>query len=731
MNDNQHEVFEAIARGEHRDPFAVLGPHHSSDGWTVRTFQPRARAVDLVDQAGSVLAPMRRVHPAGVFVARVDKQPNAYRLHVKEDTEERIIEDPYRFSSLFGEIDHHLIAEGTHLRLFDKLGAHPTEVEGLPGVSFGVWAPNAQRVSVVGSFNHWDGRCHPMRFHPGNAVWELFIPGLEPGELYKYEIRGIHGELMPLKADPFGRRAEPPPGNASIVPDDGEMNWQDSNWMSGLREQRSGLNAPIAIYEVHLNSWRRKPEEGDRWLTYLELADELIPYVKEMGYTHIELLPITEHPFDGSWGYQPIGLFAPTYRFGTPQEFKAFVDRCHCEGIGLIMDWVPAHFPKDPHGLGLFDGTHLYEHSDPRLGEHVDWGTLIFNFGRNEVANYLLSNALYWLEEYHIDALRVDAVASMLYLDYSRKQGEWIPNQYGGNENLEAVSFLRRMNEFVHGYSACTMAEESTAWPMVSRPTYLGGLGFTYKWNMGWMHDTLQYFKEDPIHRSYHLDKLTFGLLYAFTENFILPLSHDEVVHGKGSILTRMPGDEWQKFANVRVYYSFMYGHPGKKLLFMGGEFAQVREWNHSASLDWHLLDNHYHRGVQTLVRDLNRLYTSTPALYEVDFDAAGFEWIDASDQSNCVLSFIRRASDHEDFVVVVCNFTPVVRQHYRIGVPVGGVYVERFNSDAAEYGGTGVGNGGAVTADDISVHGRPCSLALTLPPLAALILQLDRQPQH
>jgi 1,4-alpha-glucan branching enzyme len=541
-------------------------------------------------------------------------------------------------------MDRHLMGEGSHLRLYEKLGAHPREVDGVEGVYFAVWAPNARRVSAVGPFNQWDGRCHPMRLHPENGVWEIFIPGLGPGELYKYEIKAQDGRLLPLKADPFGRRAEPPPGNASIVPANREMTWTDEEWMTGARGEATALEAPIAIYEVHLGSWRRKPEENGRSLSYQELADELVPYVKDMGYTHIELLPVTEHPFDGSWGYQPIGMYAPTYRFGTPRDFKAFVDRCHNEGIGVIVDWVPAHFPRDAHGLAEFDGTHLYEHADPRLGAHMDWGTLIFNYGRNEVANYLLANALYWLEEYHIDSLRVDAVASMLYLDYSREPGEWLPNKFGGNENLEAVEFLRKMNEFEHAHGGTTMAEDSTSWPMVSRPVYLGGLGFTYKWNMGWMHDTLEYIKEDPIHRRYHQDKLTFGLLYAFTENFLLPLSHDEVVHGKGSILDRMPGDGWQKFANLRLYYTFMYGHPGKKLLFMGGEFGQGREWNYSSSLDWHQLNEAPHAGVQQLVRDLNRLYVSRAPLHELDFEPAGFEWIDASDRDNSVISFLRRA---------------------------------------------------------------------------------------
>ncbi|MDQ2695420.1 MAG: 1,4-alpha-glucan branching protein GlgB [Pseudomonadota bacterium] len=732
MNDISNDTLAAIARGEHGDPFAVLGPHSTRGGWTIHTFQPQAEAVTVVDESDRELAAMERAHGDGVYVAQIKGSPRPYRLRLREGGNERTIDDPYRYGPVLGDIDRHLMGEGTHLRLYEKLGAIPVEHEGVGGVYFGVWAPNARRVSVVGPFNNWDGRRHPMRLHPSNGVWEIFVPGLAAGEMYKFELVGPHGNLMPLKADPFGRRFEPPPGNASIVHKPENRAWQDDAWMQEQRRRSANLDSPIAIYEVHLGSWRRKPEEGNRWLSYRELADELVPYVKELGYTHIELLPVSEHPFDGSWGYQPIGMFAPTWRFGTPEDFKVFVDRCHQEGIGMITDWVPAHFPRDAHGLGYFDGSHLYEHADPRKGAHMDWGTLIFNYGRNEVVNYLLANALFWLEEYHIDSLRVDAVASMLYLDYSRKAGEWIPNQYGGNENLEAVEFLRRMNVFVHEHGGSTMAEESTAWPMVSRPTYLGGLGFTFKWNMGWMHDTLEYIKEDPVHRKYHHDRLTFGLLYAFTENFVLPLSHDEVVHGKGSILARMPGDTWQRFANIRVYYGFMYGHPGKKLLFMGGEFAQGREWNYTQSLDWHLLDDPLHAGVQRLVRDLNRLYTSTPALYELDTEHQGFEWIDANDRDNSVISFVRRGRNPDDFIVVVCNFTPVVRHNYRIGVPAEGSYREALNTDARDYGGSGVDNGGLVQATTegaytAQAHGRPYSMALTLPPLAAVFLKPER----
>jgi 1,4-alpha-glucan branching enzyme len=728
MSDRSNPDLEAIVRGDHHDPFSVLGPHQKGRKWCIRTFQPQAAAVDVLDGAGAVLASMKRIHPAGLFEADLAAQPTTYRLRLREQDNERVVEDAYRFASLVGEMDLHLLGEGMHRRLFEKLGAWPVELEGVSGVHFGVWAPNARRVSVIGPFNNWDGRCHAMRLHPGNGVWDIFVPGIGPDELYKYEIKGPQNHLLPLKADPFGRRHEPPPGNASIVAANRVMEWQDDAWMAE-HNAKSYLNAPVSIYEVHLGSWRRRPEENNRWLTYLELADELVAYVKEMGYTHVELLPVTEHPFDGSWGYQPIGMFAPTYRFGKPRDFRMLIDRFHQEGIGVIVDWVPAHFPRDLHGLGEFDGTHLYEHADPRKGAHMDWGTLIFNYGRNEVRNYLLSNALFWLEDYHIDALRVDAVASMLYLDYSRKADEWIPNEHGGNENLEAIAFLKQMNEFVHEHGGVTMAEESTAWPMVSRPTYLGGLGFTYKWNMGWMHDTLTYMKENPVHRKYHQDKLTFSLVYAFNENFILPLSHDEVVHGKGSIIGRMPGDEWQRFANLRVYYAYMYAHPGKKLLFMGGEFGQVSEWNHESSLDWHLLQYSGHAGAQRLVKDFNWLYRSIPALHEVDFNPAGFEWIDCTDAEQSVISFIRRAKDPRDLVIVVCNFTPVVRHGYRIGAPEPGFYREVLNTDSESYGGSGVGNGAGAGAEPIETHGRPYALNLTLPPLAALMLCPEHGP--
>lgn len=715
------DTLESVSRGDHFDPFSALGPHKENKQVRVRTLQPQADAVYVVDHEGAVLADMQTVLP-GLFEATLPTITD-YRLRVHQAGEAYTLDDPYRFSSPLGDLDRYLMGEGTHLKLYEKLGARAIEWEGVTGVHFAVWAPNAQRVSVVGPFNAWDGRRHVMRSHPENGAWDIFVPGLVTGDLYKFEIKGGDGTILPLKADPFGRSFEPPPGNASIVPDEKAMCWKDENWLAH-RAKATALDSPVSIYEVHLGSWRRG--ENHQWLSYLELADELVSYVKEMGYTHIELLPITEHPFDGSWGYQPIGMYAPTWRFGSPLEFKVFVDRCHVEGIGVILDWVPAHFPRDTHGLGEFDGTHLYEHADPRQGAHSDWGTLIFNYGRKEVVNYLLANALFWVDEFHIDVLRVDAVASMLYLDYSRESDEWVPNEHGGNENLEVVAFLKQLNTVVHAHGGMTMAEESTAWPMVSRPVYLGGLGFTYKWNMGWMHDTLNFFKEDPIHRSFHHDKITFSLLYAFTENFVLPLSHDEVVHGKGSILARMPGDPWQQFANLRLYYTFMYGHPGKKLLFMGGEFGQGGEWNHHSELDWAQLDDSRHAGVQCLVRDLNQLYKSTPALYEQDCEATGFEWIDCTDNEHGVIAFIRHARSSEELVVVVCNFTPVVHHQYRIGVPVDGRFIERVNSDSTVYGGSGVGNLGAVTAESVASHGRPYSVLVTLPPLSTTIFQVQ-----
>ena len=720
-------AIDALVRGDHGDPFALLGPHRAAAGqMVVRTFQPQASRVWVLDKSGAAIAELSREHAGGLFVGALGKRrtPFVYRLRLEvgEQTVER--DDPYRFDAILGDLDVHLIGEGNHLQIYDKLGAHPLEMAGVAGVGFLVWAPNATRVSVVGAFNDWDGRRHPMRRRIECGVWELFIPGLGAGEVYKFEIKGPQGELLPLKADPFAFAAEHPPRTASVVHGLGGLAWSDRDWM-GARAAANARDAPISIYECHLGSWMRVPEDGGRYLSYREFAERLVPYVKDMGFTHLELLPISEFPFDGSWGYQPIGLFAPTSRYGGPGDFAAFIDACHQAGIAMLLDWVPGHFPTDPHGLGSFDGTHLFEHADPRQGFQMDWNTLIYNYGRKEVTNFLLANALFWLKHYHVDGLRVDAVASMLYLDYSRKAGEWIPNRFGGNENLDAVAFLKRMNELAYGEAqgAVTVAEESTAWPSVSQPTYLGGLGFGYKWNMGWMHDTLEYIRQDPVYRRYHHHHLTFGLIYAFSENFVLPLSHDEVVHGKGSLLGKMPGDRWQKFANLRAYYGFMFAHPGKKLLFMGGEIAQEREWNHDSSLDWHLLDDPMHRGVQAVVRDLNHAYRSLPALHQQDCVAQGFEWLELHDSEQSVLGFLRRAADGR-IVVAVCNFTPVPRWGYRLGVPLPGHYRERINTDSEIYGGSNMGNAGGVMAQDIGSHGRPHSLSLTLPPLATIILE-------
>jgi 1,4-alpha-glucan branching enzyme len=734
---------DAIVSGTHGDPFAVLGPHPvSHDGraaLAVRAFLPDARALRLVPPqngpgpARPAAAEMERRHPGGLFETVIPDAPPSFSYLLELTDEQgrtRVVEDPYRFPPTLTDYDLHLLGEGRHYRSYEKLGAHPATVNGVSGVVFAVWAPNARRVSVVGDFNDWDGRRHPMRLHPGVGIWELFIPGLGEGARYKYDILGPASEPLALKADPYAFAFElETPRTASVVARLDHHRWRDDEWMES-RGRRQRVDSPIAIYEVHLGSWRRVPEEGDRFLTYRELGEQLGDYVVDMGYTHVELLPVTEHPFYGSWGYQTIGYFAPTRRYGAPDDFMAFVDALHCRGIGVLVDWVPAHFPRDAHGLVYFDGTHLYEHSEARLREHPDWGTLIFNYGRWEVRNFLIGNALFWLDRYHIDGLRVDAVASMLYLDYSRRAGEWVPNRYGGNENLDAIAFLKTLNEVVYGYypHAVTIAEESTAWPMVSRPTYLGGLGFGFKWNMGWMHDTLEYMSKDPVYRKWDHNKLTFGLLYAWQENFILPLSHDEVVHGKGSLWGKMPGDDWRKFANLRAYYGFMYGHPGKKMLFMGDDFGQTQEWQHDRSLGWHLLDaGPYHRGLQALVRDLNRLYRAERALHEADDDPGGFEWVDCGDAESSVISFIRRARNRDDFVVVVSNFTPVPREGYRLGVPTHEFYRELVNTDSKAYGGTDVGNAGGVGAEVVPWHGRPHSLVLTLPPLATLVLKPAR----
>ena len=733
MPSEPDRQFDAIVHARHGDPFSVLGMHSADGGLVVRTFQPQADAVDILDRkTGRRAATLSKVHPDGLFEARLArrKKPFSYRFRLTGSNGPADIEDPYRFPPVLGELDVHLLAEGSHLQTYERLGAHPCVLDGVSGTAFALWAPNARRVSVVGDFNDWDGRRHPMRLRHACGIWELFLPALEPGARYKFEIVGPDGALMPLKADPYAFHAEQPPRTASVVHGLPDRDWRDAAWMDGRGEAQS-RTAPISIYEVHLGSWRRVPSEGLRYLTYEELADQLVPYVKEMGFTHIELLPVSEFPFDGSWGYQPVGLFAPTSRFGAPEDFQGFMDRCHAEGIGVLLDWVPGHFPTDPHGLGLFDGTHLFEHADPRQGFHMDWNTLIYNYGRAEVANFLVNNALYWMDRFHLDGIRVDAVASMLYLDYSRKPGQWVPNRYGGRENLEAIDFLKRMNEAVYGGfpGAMTVAEESTAWPGVSRPTDAGGLGFGFKWNMGWMNDTLRYISKEPVHRRFHHHDLTFGLLYGFSENFVLPISHDEVVHGKGSMIGKMPGDEWQKFANLRAYYAFMWTHPGKKLLFMGCEFAQRREWDHNSGLDWNLLQDEKHAGVQKLIRDLNGAYRDCPALHRLDCDAAGFEWIDSQDSENSILSYLRKDDRGGPPVVVVCNFTPIPRRGYRIGVPEGGEWVELINTDAADYGGSGVGNLGTITAGSEGCHGRPYALDLSLPPLGVLVLQPRRRP--
>ncbi len=730
-------MVHALVVGEHGDPFGVLGPHRDAEGaLTIRALLPGARAVSVVGLGGRPGSyALRAVDPAGLWEIRLapseagEGWPVAYRLAVSDGaghTSE--IEDPYRFSPALSAFDLHVLAEGTHYRVYEKLGAHATRLDGVDGVAFAAWAPNARRVSVVGDWNGWDGRRHPMRLHPGNGIWELFVPGVEEGARYKFEILSSSGAPLAAKSDPYAFAFEPDtPRTASAVCRLDGYAWGDRTWMAE-RGRRHTLRAPIAAYEVHLGSWRRVPEEGYRFLDYRELGRQLADYVEEMGFTHVELMPVMEHPFYGSWGYQTLGYYAPTRRYGTPADFMALVDQLHQRGIGVILDWVPAHFPRDPHGLVYFDGTHLYEHADPRLREHPDWGTRVFNYGRREVANFLIGNALFWLERYHADGLRVDAVASMLYLDYSRKPGEWLPNEYGGRENLDAIAFLRRLNEVVYGAhpDVLMIAEESTAWPQVSRPVHLGGLGFGLKWNMGWMHDILDYMRHDPVHRKYHHDQLTFGMLYAWSENFVLPLSHDEVVYGKGSLLGKMPGDAWQRFANLRLLYGFLYAYPGKKLLFMGGEFAQSAEWDHEKSLDWHLLETDpSHRGVQRLVADLNRLYRREPALHELDAEPAGFAWMDCADSEQSVVSFCRFPATHGAAVVLgVFNFTPVPRHDYRVGVPRPGYYIETVNTDSAFYGGSDMGNGGGVASEPVPRHGQPHSLRLILPPLAALLFR-------
>ena len=719
------QELDALVRREHSNPHAVLGAHPADGGVIVRALRPAACAVAAQLDNGTKIE-LAQIHPGGVFEGLIevaDGAPPHYRLEIDYGSAGSVtIEDPYAFGPTIGELDLHLIGEGRHEEVYEKLGAHLREHEGVTGTAFAVWAPAARAVSVVGDFNSWDGRLHAMRVLGSAGIWELFLPDAPAGTRYKYEILGADGELK-LKADPYAQESELPPQTASIVAHPTHR-WKDSKWLAERAEQQP-LSAPMSIYEVHLGSWRLNTLDGDRPLSYLELADELADYAKDMGFTHIELLPVMAHPFSGSWGYQVTGYFAPTPRHGSPDDLREFVDRLHGHGVGVILDWVPAHFPRDDFALARFDGTALYEHSDPRRGAHPDWGTLVFNFGRHEVRNFLIASALFWLREYHIDGIRVDAVASMLYLDYSRREGEWVPNQFGGREDLDAVAFLKQLNEVLYGREPgiVSSAEESTAWPGVSRPTYLGGLGFGFKWNMGWMHDTLSYFQQDPIYRRYHHHELTFSLMYAFSENFILPLSHDEVVHGKGSLLNKMPGDRWQKLANLRSLYAYMWAHPGKKLLFMGGEIAQEQEWSHERSLDWHLLESPGHAGIQSLVRDLNRLYRDEPALWEVDSDPAGFWWIEPNDADRNVVAFARQSRGGERVVVFVANLSPTPRTGYRLGLPRSGRWREALNTDSTFYGGSDVGNLGAVEAEPIPWHGQPVSAEITVPPLASVWL--------
>jgi len=726
-SESFQEELENLIRAEHADPFRILGPHwierRTERLLAIRALRPGAIEASVLWVAGKTSYPAEQVRPEGVFEAILPSSapdlvvsepvsPAAYRWRFRfADGTEIEAYDTYAFPPILTDYDLYLSGEGTHYLKYEKLGAHVREVAGVRGVHFGVWAPNAKRVSVVGDFNTWDGRVDPMRIRGASGIWELFLPGLDQGALYKFEILSRVGNHLGLKSDPYAFAAELRPKTASIVCNIDGYEWKDSAWLEA-RTARDWLHSPMSVYEVHLGSWRHRAAEGERWLSYRELAGELVPYAKQMGYTHIELMPIMEHPLDASWGYQTVGYYGVTSRFGTPADFMYFVDRCHQEELGVILDWTPAHFPRDAHGLAFFDGTHLYEHEDPRRGAHPDWGTLVFNYGRNEVQNFLLSNALFWIDKYHIDGLRVDAVASMLYLDYSRKPGEWVPNAHGGRENLEAIALIKRLNEVLHVRhpGALTIAEESTSWPAVSRPTYIGGLGFDLKWNMGWMNDVLEYMLLDPIHRQFHHGKLTFSMLYAFHENFVLPLSHDEVVHGKRSLLEKMPGDDWQKFANLRLLFGYLYSHPGKKLLFMGSELAQRNEFWENASVDWSLEKSPSHRGIQRLVADLNRLHARERALHEVDFEWSGFEWLEPNDAAMSVLSFVRRARNPEDLVIAVCNFTPVVRESYRVGVPRSGFYREILNTDSTYYEGTDVGNSGGLERPPVLSQASPAA---------------------
>ncbi len=736
------DAIRSLLSGDHGDPFSLLGPHAlSTSTVSIRVFRPSARSITVIDVSDGADKARRhvmtRLDEGGFFALTLDRSRESLRYSLEaEEYNGQVVafEDPYRFTGFwFGEMDLYLWGEGRFRRSYEKFGAHLRTVDGVSGVQFAVWAPNAYRVSVIGPFNNWDARVHPMNRQGLSGVWELFIPGLDMWTQYKFDLRSQIAGYRTEKADPFGYASEMRPRTASLVIDLDRYEWGDADWMTARREG-SALNKPMAIYEAHLGSWKRKynPETGIwEWLTYRELAHTLVPYLRDMGYTHVELMPVMEHPLDMSWGYQVTGYFAATSRYGTPHDLMYFIDQCHRSNIGVILDWVPAHFPKDGFALSFFDGTHLYEHADPRQGEHPDWGTYIFNYGRNEVRNFLISNALFWLDKYHADGLRVDAVSSMLYLDFGRKDGAWVANEHGGNENIQAIQFLQETNHIVHEEfpGVVTIAEESTAWPMVSRPTYLGGLGFTLKWNMGWMHDTLDYISRDPIYRRWHHNKLTFSIMYAFSENFVLSLSHDEVVHGKGSMMGKIAGDVWQKFATLRLLHGYQITHPGKKLMFMGQEIAQWQEWSETRSLDWHLIENYdTHRGVQRWVRDLNRFYRQQPALWEQDFSPAGFQWIEANDADQSVFTYIRYAEDRRDFLVVACNFTPVPRGDYRIGVPEPGYYAEMLNSDAAYYGGSNVGNLGGRFSDPWGMHGYPHSMSITLPPLGCVIFKLLRE---
>jgi 1,4-alpha-glucan branching enzyme len=716
------DEIKAIIEGRHGNPFAVLGIHAAGKSTVVRAFVPFAETLEVLALDGRTLGTLDRHHDAGYFDGKVKlKAREIVRLKASNAGGEWIVLDPYSFGPVLGEVDDYLTAEGSHFDLYDKLGAHLMNHEGIDGVHFAVWAPNAERASVIGDFNAWDGRRHPMRKR-SSGVWEIFVPELKEGSTYKFELIS-NGQKLPLKSDPFAFSAEVRPKTASRVARTDNFVWHDQDYLN-KRAQLDPRRTPMSIYEVHAGSWRRK--DGTFFFTYRDLADQLIPYVKDMGFTHIELLPVSEHPFDPSWGYQPTGMYAPTSRFGRPDDFAHFVDVAHQAGIGIILDWVPAHFPTDEFGLARFDGTSLYEHDDPRKGYHPDWNTAIYNFGRTEVQNFLIANALFWLDRYHIDGLRVDAVASMLYLDYSRKDGEWIPNQFGGKDNIEAIAFLRRMNEVCYAKhpGIVTIAEESTAFPGVSQPTSSGGLGFGFKWNMGFMHDTLKYLQREPVHRQYHHNDLTFGLLYAFSENFVLPLSHDEVVHGKGSLLKKMAGDEWQKFANLRAYYAFMWAYPGKKLLFMGQEFAPWEEWSEARSLDWHLTDHKPHAGVQALIRDLNHFYRNTASMHARDCEGDGFKWLIADDHHNSVFAWARMSGGNDAPVVVISNLTPVAREFYEVPLPMPGRWIERINSDADVYGGSGVGNSGEIHAEAKPHRGWPAKVGLKLPPLATLVLE-------